>query len=149
MNDTIYRGDAIDAHCELCSNKYICCPVRNGNICPEFEVFQLLPSAQPTQTNAQPTQTNAQPTQNNALERFKGFPIDADLLMIKVLKEYGIMAHDRLYHIIETMDKYEIPSARPDDRLKKIADLLEGTIDHFDRDDAMDLLYQIKEVLND
>ena len=43
----------------------------------------------------------------------------------------------------------EVPesSAQPDARLKKIADLVDGTIDHFDRDDAMDLLYQIKEVL--
>lgn len=40
-----------------------------------------------------------------------------------------------------------LPSAQPDNRLAKIADLVEGTIDHFDLDDAMDLLYQIKEVL--
>jgi len=36
-----------------------------------------------------------------------------------------------------------------DKRLEKIADLVEGAIDHFDKDDAMDLLYQIKEVLNE
>lgn len=41
------------------------------------------------------------------------------------------------------------PSAQPDKRLEKIADLVDGTIDHFDREDAMDLLYQIKEVLNE
>lgn len=41
----------------------------------------------------------------------------------------------------------DLPSAQPDNRLSKIADLAEGTIDHFDLDDAMDLLYQIKEVL--
>ena len=40
-----------------------------------------------------------------------------------------------------------LPSAQPDNRLEKIADLVEGTIDHFDLDDAMDLLYQIKDVL--
>ena len=34
-----------------------------------------------------------------------------------------------------------------DNRLEKIADIVEGTIDHLDRDDAMDMLYQIKEVL--
>jgi len=43
----------------------------------------------------------------------------------------------------------QLPSAQPDARLKKIADLVDGTIDHFDRDDAMDLLYQIKEALKD
>lgn len=41
-----------------------------------------------------------------------------------------------------------LPSAQPDNRLSKIADLVEGTIDHFDLDDAMDLLYQIKDVLD-
>lgn len=40
-----------------------------------------------------------------------------------------------------------LPSAQPDNRLSKIADLVEGTIDDFDLDDAMDLLYQIKGVL--
>lgn len=43
----------------------------------------------------------------------------------------------------------KMPSAQPDNRLEKIADLVEGTIDHFDLDDAMDLLYQIKGVLKD
>lgn len=33
--------------------------------------------------------------------------------------------------------------------LVKIKDLVEGTIDHFGLDDAMDLLYQIKGVLGD
>ena len=40
-----------------------------------------------------------------------------------------------------------VPSAQPDNRLAKIADLVEGTIDHFELDDAMDLIYQIKDVL--
>ncbi len=40
-----------------------------------------------------------------------------------------------------------LPSAPPDNRLAKIADLVEGTVDHFDLYDAMDLLYQIKRVL--
>ena len=44
-------------------------------------------------------------------------------------------------------DIKELPSAQPDNRLERIADIVEGTIDHLDRDDAMDMLYQIKEVL--
>lgn len=44
---------------------------------------------------------------------------------------------------------YNLPSVHPDARLKKIEDLVDGSIDHFDKDDAMDLLYQIKEVLKD
>lgn len=58
MSDLISRETAIDAHCELCPDKYICCPVRNGNICPEFEVFRLLPSAQP-ETHDKRTETHA------------------------------------------------------------------------------------------
>lgn len=30
---------------------------------------------------------------------------------------------------------------------EKIADIVEGTIDHLNRDDALDMLYQIKDVL--
>ena len=41
-----------------------------------------------------------------------------------------------------------LPPAQPDTRLEKIADLVDGSIDHFDLEDAMDLLYQIKDVLN-
>lgn len=44
---------------------------------------------------------------------------------------------------------WNLPSAESDTRLERIADLVNGTIDHFDREDAMDLLYQIKEVLNE
>jgi len=46
-------------------------------------------------------------------------------------------------------DVRALPSAQSlaDSKLRKIADLVEGSIDHFDRDDAMDLLYQIKEIV--
>ena len=43
-------------------------------------------------------------------------------------------------------DKWK-PSSQPEKRLKRISDLVEGSIDHFDRDDAMNLLYQIKAAL--
>lgn len=33
------------------------------------------------------------------------------------------------------------------EQITKISDLLDGTIDHFDYDDAMDLLYEIKGVI--
>lgn len=33
------------------------------------------------------------------------------------------------------------------EQINKITDLLDGTIDHFDRDDAIDLLYEIKEMI--
>ena len=43
----------------------------------------------------------------------KGFPIDADLLMLKAEEEYGIRARDRLYELIRTMPKYELPPVQP------------------------------------
>ena len=33
------------------------------------------------------------------------------------------------------------------EQITKIADIVEGTIDHFDYDDAMDVLYEIKGVI--
>lgn len=33
------------------------------------------------------------------------------------------------------------------EQITKIADIVDGTIDHFDYDDAMDLLYEIKGVI--
>ena len=42
MSDYIDRQDAIDAHCELCGDRGKC-----SDICPDVEVFKLLPSVQP------------------------------------------------------------------------------------------------------
>lgn len=33
-------------------------------------------------------------------------------------------------------------------KISKIQDIVEGTIDHFDRDDALDMLYEIKRILS-
>ena len=33
------------------------------------------------------------------------------------------------------------------DKISRIEDLVEGTIDHFNRDDAIDLLYEVKRVI--
>ena len=33
------------------------------------------------------------------------------------------------------------------DKVSKIEDLVEGTVDHFDRDDALDMLYEIKGII--
>ena len=43
MSDLIDRQAAIDAHCELCGDRDKC----NCDICPDVEVFGLIPSAQP------------------------------------------------------------------------------------------------------
>lgn len=69
-----------------------------------------------------------------------------DAIRASTLKYTGFMEME-MYTDDDAVEAIEdLPSAQPDNRLEKIADLVEGTIDHFDRDDAMDLLYQIKEV---
>lgn len=44
----------------------------------------------------------------------KGFPIDADDLMLRVEEKYGFRSRDRLYDIIRKMPKYELASIQPD-----------------------------------
>lgn len=64
------------------------------------------------------------------------------------LDEWAIARTDlwvRTY-LLEKLTPYK-PEEESEQKLAKIKDLIEGTIDHFDRDDAMDLLYQIKDVL--
>ena len=41
-DELISKKAAINAHCELCEDKGFC-----GDICPDVEVFRLIPSAQP------------------------------------------------------------------------------------------------------
>lgn len=35
------------------------------------------------------------------------------------------------------------------DKISRIEDLVEGTIDHFDMDDALDMLYEVKSIISD
>lgn len=35
------------------------------------------------------------------------------------------------------------------DKISRIEDLVEGTIDHLDRDDAIDILYEVKSIISD
>lgn len=45
MDDLILRQAAIEAHCELCPDRGKC----NCDICPDVEVFRLIPDTQPEQ----------------------------------------------------------------------------------------------------
>lgn len=56
--------------------------------------------------------------------------------------QYKVGYADAINDVLK--DVSYIPS---DTRLEQIINLMDGTIDHFDYDDAMDLLYQIKGVL--
>lgn len=51
-----------------------------------------------------------------------------------------------LYTLIDN-----IPTVNPQEekQLTKIADVVEGTIEHIDYDEAMDMLYDIKDILKD
>ena len=57
----------------------------------------------------------------------------------------NVKKQDRSCGLIRRLE--DLPPAQPDTRLEKIADLVDGSIDHFDLEDAMDLLYQIKDAL--
>ena len=35
------------------------------------------------------------------------------------------------------------------DKISRIEDLVKGTIDHFDMDDALDMLYEVKSIISD
>lgn len=35
------------------------------------------------------------------------------------------------------------------DKISRIENLVDGTIDHFDRDDALDMLYEVKSIISD
>ena len=86
----------------------------------------------------------------DAIDAIRNDRIDTSEPYISVFKATGDL--EKVESVNMACDRHikmlkELPSAHPDNRLFKIADLVEGTIDHFDLDDAMDLLYQIKEVL--
>lgn len=74
-----------------------------------------------------------------------------DALMAEPIKWYdsSVWESARCHQWMMDMDVIKaLPSTQQDTRLEKIADLVDGSIDHFDLEDAMDLLYQIKDVLN-
>ena len=78
-------------------------------------------------------------------------PIDADELMRKMgvesLKYDNANIKHGFYKSMVLVADAPVVEPQQDNRLERIADIVEGTIDHLDLDDAMDMLYQIKEVL--
>ena len=57
----------------------------------------------------------------------------------ELMQIYGLLSEERKIALDVAFKAME--------QITKIADLLDGTIDHFDYDDAMDLLYEIKGVI--
>lgn len=106
-----------------------------------------LPSTQPVTITEQESDLKLQ-NSNDAISRQAA--IDAICEHGTDLERRGITVLAVANYKQATVDLLEsLTSADPDNRLEKIADLVEGTIDHFDLDDAMDLLYQIKGALKD
>lgn len=67
----------------------------------------------------------------------------------KAIEFARILKHSKIESFIndESIQRTLDISISAMEKVKKIEDALEGTIDHFDRDDAMDLLYDIKDIL--
>lgn len=86
--------------------------------------------------------------------------IDADELLERMYRyndnegarmPYGdddsLIHKDSACFLIENAPTIEPEQTDCEYKISKIADLVEGTIDHFGLDDAMDLLYQIKGII--
>jgi len=70
-----------------------------------YDIYTInnLPPVQPEQLGTNLAEVGTERRMVN------GYPIDADLLMMKVEEEYGDRARDRIYQIIRYMPKYEQP----------------------------------------
>lgn len=91
MSDLISRQAAIDTHCELCGDRDKC----NGDICPDVEVFGLIPFAQPERW----IPTSVKPYPNLPEEDMSGY-------FLVTLHTYGNIGFD--------MDEYEVKKMRWD-----------------------------------
>ena len=112
--DCVSRQDAIDAHCELCPDQHICCPIRNGNICPDVEVFRLLPYAQPVNYGSTKSDSSSQLKLNNDLIS-RQQAIDALGEEPEVWEdddEYGMGQRSEWCHIKKIIER--LPSAQPE-----------------------------------
>ena len=105
MKDTIYRQDAIDAHCEICVDRGRC----NSDICPDMEVFQLLPPAQPSSSCAHENDQDLQPTCNHlatdAVSRQDAIDAINSHFGFNIEEEYGSAVQEVINGL---------PSAQPD-----------------------------------
>ena len=61
----------------------------------------------------------------------------------------GCLEFRQLVKWLESLKQYKEKSEKIGEKIDKISDILEGTIDHFDRDDAMDALYEIKRIIRE
>lgn len=60
--------------------------------------------------------------------------------------EEALKILDTIPTISEQVDALEM-AIKALEQINKIADIVDGTIDHFEYDDAMDMLYEIKGVI--
>lgn len=123
------------------------------------EIMDLIDSVEADKQTAGSAQPNLQPTCNQLATDTVYRQAAIDPTYIETPSTNGdCISRQSAIHLITgyvgIVDKsvakrllMQMPPAQPDEKLRKITDLVEGSIDHFDRDDAMDLLYQIKEIV--
>ena len=108
MDDLISRQAALECfHCWIDKHG----DVHEPDEMPEYQRIEALPSAQPEQLGTDLAEVGTEEMKKRTV---KGFPIDADLLMLTVEEKYGFRARDKLYGIIRYMPKYELPSVQPE-----------------------------------
>lgn len=138
-DDLIRRQDAIDAIWDGINYDIYTREVK--------EILEDLPSVRPEKST---TDEKSQLAEENSTRKLI-YLDDAVEAIEMLLEQSEDDEHDTTWNnairgAINAV-KHHTKSAQPDNRLTEIAGLVEGTIDHFNLEDAMDLLYQIKAVL--
>ena len=59
------------------------------------------------------------------------------------------MEKDKAIQIAQAVKEAMDEAISAMDKISRIKDLVEGTIDHLDMDDAIDMLYEVKSIISD
>lgn len=148
MNDMISRQSAIGAMKRLYDEDleaYGCEIPEMFNLNRAIEALKELPSVQP-ESCGDAVSRNAIIRALNTMDRYVSDELTLCNTDRKFPKNEVFIVDDVYEEIAENLPSVQQPKSEL--KIAKITDLVEGTIDHLDKDDAIDLLYQIKGVLN-
>ena len=59
------------------------------------------------------------------------------------------MEKDKAIQIAQAVKEAMDEAISAMDKISRIEGLVDGTIDHFDREDALDMLYEVKSIISD
>ena len=59
------------------------------------------------------------------------------------------MGKDKAIQIAQAVKEAMDEAISAMDKISRIEGLVDGTIDHFDREDALDMLYEVKSIISD